>query len=179
MTGSLQKEFSQNKKPLLFILKMLGLFLMMYCIYEFIIIKYTNIDGYLIEVIIRQAGYLLELSGYKLLDPNPLYTSHIGIEGTSGVIVGNTCDGLSLFILFACFVFIFKGKLWFKLLYSVLGILIIHFFNVIRVYALALIVKYSPESLEFHHSYTFTLFIYTVIFILWILKVKLYSKYKI
>lgn len=179
MPNGFLKEIQQNKNALLFIGKMLGLFALMYGIYEYVIIKYTSLDSQLIELIIQQAGSLLQITGYELLIPNPEYTSHIGIAGTTGVIVGNTCDGLSLFILFASFLIIFEGKWWFKSIYIVIGIALIHILNVFRVYALALIVLYSPESLDFHHSYTFTLFIYLVIFGLWVKRVNIFSKYEI
>ena len=56
-----------------------------------------------------------------------------------------------------------------------LGIGLIHALNVSRVVALALIVVYAPDQLDFHHSYTFTLFVYGVVFLLWILRIKIYK----
>src|SRR5690606_9841133 len=104
---------------------------------------------------------------------------HMGIEGTLGVVIGNPCDGLSLFILFSAFLIVFEGKWWFKAIFIIVGIVLIHFLNVVRVIALAVIVKYSPESLDFHHSYTFTLFVYLCIFLLWMLRIKIYKLKKI
>ncbi|MEX2379242.1 MAG: archaeosortase/exosortase family protein, partial [Vicingaceae bacterium] len=126
--------------------------------------------------IIDTAEYGLVLLGYDLIASNSLYQYHMGIANTSGVIIGNPCDGLSLFILFTAFVAVFKGKWWFKAIFILLGILLIHILNVIRVIGLALVVKYAPDSLDFHHSYTFTLFVYAFIFLLWMFRIKVYQK---
>lgn len=156
--------------------KMCGLFLLLHGSYEYILSPYTGIDNWLINLIINQAEQLLVLMGYTLLEPNSMYTHHLGVLGSSGVVIGNPCDGLSLFILFVSFLAVFKGKIWFKTLFIGLGIVLIHFLNVGRVLALALIVVYSPESLDFHHKYSFTLFVYLVIFFLWYWRINIYKK---
>ena len=172
-------ELKQNKGAIFFIAKMLGIYFLLQVTYDKLLSPNTTIDSWLIDLIISQVEWILTTLDYALLIPDPQYTSHLGIFGTSGVVVGNPCDGLSLFILFASFLMVFNGKWWFKLIYIVLGIGLIHFLNVLRVLALALIVKYSPESLDFHHSYTFTLFIYLIIFLFWMLRIKIYQKKKI
>lgn len=177
MLKKLNVEVKNNKKPILFIARMLGLYLILQFLYDYIISPYTEVDARLINSIIATAESGLELLGYDLLPSNSLYTYHMGIKGTSGVIIGNPCDGLSLFILFTSFIIVFKGKWWFKTLFTFLGIILIHLLNVGRVMALAIIVKYYPETLDFHHSYTFTLFVYACIFLLWVLRIKVYQKH--
>ena len=155
---------------------MLAIYLIFQGFYDYYLSPNTSLDSNLIQLIISQTESLLTWMGYDLLIADPQYTAHLGIANTSGVVVGNPCDGLSLFILFASFLIVFKGKIWFKILYICFGVLTIHFLNVARVFALTLIVKYSPESLDFHHSYTFTLIIYLVIFLMWMLRIKVYKK---
>lgn len=176
MTNNLITDLKKNKQAIFFVAKMLGLYLALQLFYDYYLSPNTSLDKNLIHLIISQVESILTWLGYDLLIPNPQYSSHLGIANTSGVVVGNPCDGLSLFILFASFLVIFQGKIWFKFLYISIGILAIHFLNVFRVLALALIVKYSPSSLDFHHSYTFTLFIYLVIFLLWMLRIKIFKK---
>tara|TARA_R110000868_G_scaffold345556_1_gene606681 strand:- start:306 stop:845 length:540 start_codon:yes stop_codon:yes gene_type:complete len=179
MNKGLKTWIEKNKSPLTFVLKLLLSYLALQFIYDYIISPYTPLDFWLINSIIDSSEKLLEVMGYTLIESNLLYQYHMGIEGTSGVVIGNPCDGLSLFILFTAFLIVFKGKWWFKLIFTLGGILLIHFLNVIRVASLALIVKYAPGSLDFHHSYTFTLFVYACIFLLWVLRVKIYQKKKI
>lgn len=176
MIKSILSELKKNKQAVYFILKMLGVYLLLQGTYDYVLSPSTGIDPWLIQLIISQVEGILLWMDYTLLQPDPQYTAHLGIYGTSGVVVGNPCDGLSLFILFASFLIVFKGKWWFKLIYITLGIGLIHLLNVLRVLSLALIVLYSPDSLDFHHSYTFTLFIYLVIFLFWMLRIKILSK---
>jgi exosortase family protein XrtF len=179
MLKELLANLKENKKAVIFVASMLGIYLLLQFTYDYGISPNTSVDSKLIGLIISQAESILQFSGYELLIPDPQYGAHMGIEGTSGVVIGNPCDGLSLFILFTSFLIVFSGKWWFKILYILLGIGLIHLLNVLRVVALALIVKYSPESLDFHHSYTFTLFIYGIIFLAWMLRIKVYSRWKV
>ena len=172
-------NLKQNKKAILFVVSMLGIYLALQFLYDYVISPKTEVDSKLIGLIISQSESILQVLGFELLAPNPIYTAHMGIKDTVGVVIGNPCDGLSLFILFTSFLVVFSGKWWFKIIYILLGIGLIHILNVLRVVALALIVKYSPESLDFHHSYTFTLFIYSIIFLVWMLRIKIYSKWKV
>lgn len=179
MIEKIKAWFTKNAKPISFVLKMLGIYLSLQLIYDYLLTPYTSLDFWLINSIIDTAEYGLTSLGYELIPKNSLYQYHMGIQGTTGVVIGNPCDGLSLFILYSAFILVFKGKWWVKMLFVVLGITLIHFLNVIRVIGLALVVKYSPGSLDFHHSYTFTLFVYLFIFLLWMLRIKLFQKRKV
>lgn len=176
MIKDLLASLKQNKKAILFVVSMLGIYLTLQLIYDYGVSPNTSIDANLIDLIISQAESILQVMGFQILEPDPIYKAHMGIKGTSGVVIGNPCDGLSLFILFTSFLIVFSGKWWFKLIYIGLGIGLIHLLNVLRVVALALIVYYSPESLDFHHSYTFTLLIYSIIFAFWMLRIKIYQR---
>ena len=171
----LKEELKKNQKAVLFVAKLVGLYLLLQGLYDYILSPYTLVDAWLINSIISTAEWGLQALGYELLPTNSLYQYHMGIANTPGVVIGNPCDGLSLFILFTSFVAVFQGKWWLKLLFIFPGILLIHLLNVSRVIALALIVKYYPSTLDFHHSYTFTLFVYLCIFGLWMLRIKLFQ----
>lgn len=173
---NLLKLIKKNKKALTFVFSLLVIYLGLQGLYDYLLSPYTNVDRWLINGIIKNAEWGLTLLGYELLQPNGIYQYHMGIQGTSGVVIGNPCDGLSLFILYTAFVLVFKGKWWIKLIFIIPGILLIHFLNVLRVIALAMIVKYYPDSLDFHHSYTFTLLVYAFIFLLWMARIKFYKK---
>ena len=170
--------FKENREAILFVAKLLGLFLVLEGVYDYLLSPYTAVDNWLIGLLISQTETVLTVLGYELLEPNLAYTHHVGIAETSGVVIGNPCDGLSLFILYTSFLIIFSGKAWFKGLALTIGIFFIHFLNLGRIVCLALIVKYYPSWLDFHHSYTFTLFIYSCIFAMWFARVKIYQKKK-
>lgn len=179
MIKQLKQWYIPKKEPLNFIFKILAIYLIFQGFYEYFLSTNTSIDLALIATIITHAEGLLTFLGYTLIESDPYNTALMGVDGTSGVIIGGPCDGLSLFILYASFLLVFKGKIWFKLIYISLGIILIHFLNVLRVVSLALIVVYSPQSLDFHHSYTFTLSMYLIIFFMWMMRIKFYKRYKV
>lgn len=178
MLTAVINDIKKYRKGILFIIKFLALYIIFISIYDFILSPHTSIDNNIISLIKKQSEAILTILGYNLIvDESNFFLT--GILGTSGVIIGNPCNGLSLFLLFASFVIIFTGKAWFKLLYIILGIIIIHLLNVLRIVALDIIVLYQPSTLDFHHSYTFTLLIYLFIFFLWIFRLKIYKNKKI
>lgn len=178
--NDLSKQFKKIKENsfILFVLKLLLVFLFLHGTYKWFIIPYTPIDSFLIQTIINHSESILSYLGYELLEKNSMYHFHMGIKNTSGVIIGGPCDGLSLFILFISFILVFKGRILAKILFSATGIIVIHFLNVVRIVALAIIVKYFPQHLDFHHSYTFSLIMYLIIFGLWVLRVRVYKQYQ-
>lgn len=178
MKEVLTRMLKQNKEAIYFVVKLLFVYLFLQGFYDYILSPYSPIDKWLITSIISTAENGLIALGYNLMQTNGIYQYHMGIEGTSGVVIGNPCDGLSLFILYSAFVIVFKGKWWVKLLFIIPGIFLIHLLNVSRVISLALIVKYYPHTLDFHHSYTFTLLVYAFTFLLWMLRIKVFQKKK-
>lgn len=169
----------ENKAAIVFIAKLAAVFLFLYLFYEEILSVYTSVNDNLIGLIMQHSEKLLVLLGYNLLDSSGFYEHHIGIANTSGVVIGDPCNGMSLFILYSSFILVFKGRWWFKLICVFLGIFSIYFLNVLRIVALCIIVKYNPESLQFHHAYTFTLLVYAFIFLLWVVRIRLYQKRRI
>ncbi len=152
------------------------IYLGLYLLYEFVIKKHTTIDIGFIRIIINSSEVILNLFGYdtftRLGDSD--YPG-IGIDGGNGVWVGASCNALTLFFLFGVFILTYPGHQKSKWWFIPLGILTIHFLNILRVCALALIERYHSEYLDFNHTYTFTFIIYCYIFFLWMLWVNKYS----
>lgn len=118
------------------------------------------------------SSWLLQLFGYQLIpDSHDVSIRTIGIDGTGGIWIGDPCNGLTLFSLFTGFVIAYPGSAIKKLWFIPLGIILIHAFNVLRLVALALILHYfpDPEVLEFNHTYTFTIIVYSFVLFLWYL----------
>jgi exosortase/archaeosortase family protein len=94
----------------------------------------------------------------------------------SGVWVGDNCNGFKLFSIFSIFILAFPTNNWrSKLWYIPLGLIIVHLANIIRIMALILINDANPSYLDFNHDYTFTIFVYGIIFGLWWWWLKKYS----
>jgi exosortase family protein XrtF len=153
----------------LFLIKALVLFFSWIIAYELWLNPIGTIDLFVIDKLIIQSAYFLELFGYELI-PDSIYDTQyrtIGLDGTHGVWVGDSCNGLTVFALFTGFIIAFPGKWIRKLGFISFGIITIHLLNIIRVAALCIILLESPESLDFNHTYVFTTIIYAYIFLLW------------
>ena len=166
--------------PILFLIKAFSLFIAWYFIYELWLHPYTDIDLLVIDNIIFLSEIGLSLIGFDIIpDVYDASFRTVGIDGTHGVWIGDSCNGITIFALFTGFIVAYPGKLKAKLLFIFLGILSIHVLNVIRIMALTSILLYAPESLEFNHTYTFTTITYAYIFYLWYLWANKYSSFKI
>ncbi|MGZ3900805.1 MAG: exosortase X [Bacteroidia bacterium] len=156
------------------------LYILFYGIHTFVIKKYTYYDQEFIGLIIKSAGNILHLLGYKtfmVLQDRDFQV--VGIDGSNGVWVGSNCNAITLFSLFSVFIIAYPGNQRDKFWYIPLGIILIHVLNILRVVALALIANYAPEYLDFNHTYTFTFLVYSIIFLSWIVWVNKFSNRKI
>ena len=171
MLSFFKKISPQDKFISLFILKGIGLYLFWYIIYDNWLLKDGWVDHFLINHLVASTSFILKILGFTVFT----YADAVGIDGTHGVLIGAPCNGLNLFALFAGFIIIFPGKIIQKLIFIPIGILIIHVINIFRLVALALVVLYKPESLEFNHKYTFTIVVYAFIFVMWIIWVNKFA----
>lgn len=167
----LKKTFLTDTLLVRFILKAIAAYLLWYFIYDYILLRNGFMDKFLIQHLVKSTAIVLEVFGYSAF----IYADAVGIDGTHGVLIGAPCNGMELFALFAGFIIIFPGKIKDKLLFIPLGLLAIHVLNIFRLVALALVVLYKPDSLEFNHKYTFTVLVYAFIFILWMIWVNRFA----
>lgn len=152
----------------------LGFFLYLFwlAIYEWWIHPMEWVDKLVIDntldisqKILDRMGYAVERSGDRMM----------GIKGTPGLFIGDSCNGISLFALYSIFILAFPGKIISKIIFIPVGIILIHLLNVGRVVVLAIIETHSYEWTEFNHTYTFTLIIYGFIFMMWLLWINKFS----
>ncbi len=122
-----------------------------------------------LEFIGYHADYLQhekELS-VKLLIENQ-YTARV-IEG---------CNSISLIILFLSFIVAFAGSIKATVLFAFLGSVFIYIINILRIAFLTVMIYKYPNQQEFLHNIIFPIIIYGAIFLLWVLWVNKFSKYK-
>lgn len=87
------------------------------------------------------------------------------------------CNAISIIILFISFVVAFSGKFKPTLLFIIVGTLIIHLFNVIRIALLCMAIFHYKQYESILHDVVFPLFIYGVVFVLWVIWVNKFSFY--
>lgn len=162
-----------------FIVKASLLYVSCYLIYEFIIKRYTSIDQLFIRLILNCCKGILDLSGYQTFASKEVNDFQVfGIDGSNGVWIGGPCNGITLMFLFAIFVIAYPGNRKDKWWYLPAGIFTVYLINIIRIVSLAMIAYYSPQYLDFNHTYTFTFLAYSAVFALWMLWVNKFSNAK-
>ena len=87
------------------------------------------------------------------------------------------CNAISVIILFISFVIAFSGKSKTMLFFIFSGSLLIYILNVVRIAALSALIFYFPKQEPFLHGVLFPLYIYGVVFILWLVWVRNFSRY--
>jgi len=160
-----------NKQTLLFLVKITIIYLSWYILYRSWLYGNGTLDNLLINHLTFSIKSVLNLFGFQTFN-NP---GLVGINESIGVIVSEPCDGLSLFVVFAGFIFAYPGNFKNKLWFIPLGIILIDLLNILRIATLCILVKYKPGWLAFNHSYTFTLIVYGIIFLLWLLWIKYFT----
>ena len=154
----------------LFVLKCLGLYFLWQILYEFYLHQNSPVDDWVVNSLVSASDFILQKFGYVTFRGAKRL---IGIDATSGLWIGDPCNGLTLFALFTGFIIAFPGPIKHKAWFIPSGILTIHLINIIRIVLLAIIqTGFSREVVEFNHTYTFTIFVYGIIMLMWVFWVK-------
>ncbi len=167
-------NFSFLRNPVVrFLISVFTLYIIWYFVYKLWIQPGQKLDLFVIDLTISISKWILEFLGYTV------YTGAdrlIGVDGASGLWIGDNCNGIALFALFAWFIIAYNGKIKYKLIFIPIGIISIQLLNVLRVIILAILDTYSRAWTEFNHTYTFTIVIYGFIFFLWMIWVNRFSE---
>jgi len=95
---------------------------------------------------------------------------------TARVIEG--CNSFSIIILFLSFIIAFSGTFKATLIYGILGSVFIYGINILRIAFLTVMLYKYPHQQEFLHNLVFPAIIYGTTFLLWVIWVRKFSKYK-
>lgn len=82
------------------------------------------------------------------------------------------CNGVSVMILFVSFVLSFTASLKKTVVFILIGLILIHLLNVLRIVFLTILLYHYPEHLHVLHAVLFPIIIYGFVFILWFIWVK-------
>lgn len=140
-------------------------------LYYFVIKEETNWDYYLDYNLASISNELFNFFGSQTtidVESDMVVLILQDANGIGMVWIGDQCNGFKLFSIFAIFILAFPGSWKAKLWFIPLGIIIIHAANIVRVISLLQIDFYYPTFLDFNHLYTFTIFVYSIIFVLWL-----------
>jgi exosortase family protein XrtF len=176
----LKLKLAWSDNPLVrFLLLFITLYTAWYVLYELVINPAGQVDSFVINNSVISTASLLKFLGYTVFTTHSDTIRTVGIDGTSGLWIGDPCDGITLFALFTSFIIAFPGTWKHKTWFIPSGIVAIFAVNVIRITALCLIVLYHPKWLDFNHDYIFKILVFGFIFWLWMIWVNRFSSIRL
>jgi exosortase family protein XrtF len=176
----LKKYWIQYKPFLVFLFKFLLVYLVLSLTYQYYLSlfssDYKSPDDFTVLVSNQSAKLLniLNFDAFLSFEFDEPF-ARMSIDGKYVARVVEGCNAMSVMILFVSFVIAFKGRFFKTLIFSSIGVLIIHLLNILRIALLVIGLRYYPEYKELMHDIIFPLFIYGVVFLLWVVWVNKFS----
>lgn len=155
-----------------FLLK-LFILISLYLIFDNVIIEnFSFIKSLWLKIFGWGRRYVLEVSTIILenfYNGNVIKSrTHIMLEGSAGVFLGNPCVGIGLIYSTIALIIAYPGRLINKIFFSIIGVFGILTLNAIRVVYLVLTVHQNQNTeVQNQHDF-FNFIIYTFIFLLWV-----------
>ena len=129
-------------------------------------------------ILAKQANFILELSGMETnieIHGDMVVSKILKHKYQHGVWIGEPCNGIKIFGVFSIFIICLGSRWIYKLLFIPIGILILHFINVVRVASLTYIAAVNPNILDFNHNITFQIIVYSAMLLLWLFFIKKFT----
>ena len=158
-----------QKAILFFILKFVGLYIVLNTLYGLWISSYTPFPDPVTRVVTHNSAAVISVAQDNISVGEAVNSPNVPIQqnGKTIVSVYEGCNSLNVMIVFVSFVIAYTGSLKKTLLFGLFGIVLIYLANLGRVSLLYFIAKYYPHSLYFFHKYLFTGLLYVLVFVLW------------
>ncbi len=159
---------------LFFLLKFIGLYIVLNTIYGLWIERYDPMPDPLTRIVTDQTAALLSLAEDNITVGEAVNSPFVPIRQDNKTVVSvfEGCNSLNVMIVFISFLVAYTGTLKKSLIFGGVGIALIYLFNLFRVGLLFFIAKYYPNNLYFFHKYLFTGLLYALVFFLWYFWVK-------
>ncbi len=175
--------FKKYRLVLRFIFVFLGSYLIFFSIYNGYLLLFDNpqpVPDPLTRLVAEQSGEVLGSLGFNekvVMHPSGL-SMKLMIDDyfVAGIVEG--CNSASIIILFISFVLAFFGRPGTTLVYILAGSAIIYCINILRIVLLSIGLYEYPQYSGYLHTIFFPLAIYGTVFILWVIWVRIYSRWK-
>jgi exosortase/archaeosortase family protein len=149
----------------MFLLKVAGIYLGWYFIYELWLLPDGRLDAWLTKNVVAVSAGILDWTGYDYYAMGRL----IGIGESSGIYLADGCSGIAAIGLFVGFVIAYPGDWIPRIAFIAVGIGIIYMVNIVRIVTLAITQVRWPSMFDVTHDYSTTAIFYMVIFVLWMI----------
>lgn len=135
---------------------------------------------FITNLVAKQSTAVIETFGYEaLIQPHPNQPSmelFVNNEYLARIVEG--CNAISIMILFFSFVIAFYQKFKKTFLFLIAGSVLIYTANIFRIAILAIALYTYPEHEHFLHGVVFPALIYGMVFLLWLLWVRMLTPKK-
>jgi exosortase family protein XrtF len=164
-------SFEEFKPSIFFLLKFLALYVVGSIAYGVFVQAWYPVVDPVTAWVTQQTSALLSVGGWdtSVVEPTHKATANILYEGKAILSVFEGCNGLNVMIIYVAFLVAFgpyrKALLWF----IPVGLVVIHLFNLGRIYLLFFVSIKMPQFMYFTHKYFFTAVLYIVVFVLWMI----------
>ncbi len=174
----MKKLFLTYKSVVVFLLLFLGSYLvlsLMYGLYLRLSKDGVYAPDFITNLVAKQTTMVIESLGYTAqVVPHPNQPSmKLFVEGKFLARIVEGCNALSIIILFTSFIISFAQRFKKTVLYVFAGIAIIYAVNILRIAILAIALYTYPEYQHTLHGVVFPGIIYGMVFILWLIWVRL------
>lgn len=130
---------------------------------------------FITNLVARQSRAVLETSGFQsVLVPDPLAKGMLlTVDGTYTVSIVEGCNSVSVIILFVAFIIAFAENFKKTALFLFAGAVLIYIVNLFRIAILVVALYKFPQFENVLHSVVFPGIIYSMVFLLWMLWVRM------
>lgn len=177
----LKALFIKYKSVIRFVVLFLGTYLVLSVIYSFYLDFSKSGDYYpdfVTNLVAKQSSELISGFGYDAeVIPHETETSmKLIVNKVFLARIVEGCNAISIMILFTAFIVSFAERFKKTVLFILAGVVIIYSVNVVRIAILTIALYEYPEYSETLHGVIFPAIIYGMVFLLWMLWVRMLTK---
>ncbi len=165
MDSVIAETSAPSRPPLVgFVVRALLVFAVWFVVYDLWLLPDGRIDAVLSQVVARISGGALALLGGEVAVSGRV----VRLDGASGIVVEDGCNGLTTLGLFVGFVLAYPGSWRRRAAFIPMGLAVIAVVNIVRVAGLAWIQVHAPGLFGAAHGVGANTIFYLTVFALWI-----------
>ncbi|MBT1709604.1 exosortase family protein XrtF [Fulvivirgaceae bacterium PWU5] len=171
-------SFAEFRPTIFFLLRFVGLYVLTNMLYGVYITAYHPKPDPITHTVTVQTAAVLRATGWNVTteDHYRQPITNLTFEKQAILAVYEGCSGVNAMLMFLAFIVAFgpwrKQMLWF----IPMGIVVVHLMNLVRISLLFFVSRFLPDAMYFVHKYLFTAFLYAVIFGLWLIWIRKFTR---
>jgi exosortase/archaeosortase family protein len=154
-----------------FLLKAAVLLVVWKSLYLLVLLPHRIPDQALTNFTARSAAAVLHpfYNNVTVAEDPVLQRAHIYLGNTLALDIADPCNALELYVLYLGFLICMPVNVKRQIVFGIIGVLAIYMANVLRCAALFWFHLEKQEYFDYVHKYVFTLVVYALIFVCWML----------